>query len=71
MEAGQVVDAGVAGEAVGTAVLVLLLPGLPGVKTGLRQTEGRWAGGHTRQVKCPLVRTRDHQLGDTAGQPCG
>ena len=71
VEAGQVVDAGVAGEAVGAAVLPLLPPGLPGVETGLRQTAGRGTGGHSRQVKCPLVRARDHQLGDAAGQACG
>ena len=70
VEAGQVGDAGDAGEAVGGGVL-LLLPGLPGVETGLSQTEG-WGGpGHSGQVKCPLVRPRDDQLGDTAGQPCG
>ena len=69
MEAGQVVDAGVAGEAVGAGVL--LLPGLPGVETGVSQTEGRGGGGHSGQVKCPLVRTRDNQLGDAAGQAGG
>ena len=72
MEAGQVVDAGVGGEAVGAVVPLLLPPpGLPGVETGLRQTAGRRTGGHSRQVKCPLVRARDHQLGDAAGQACG
>ena len=70
MEAGQVCDAGAAGEAVGAGVLVLL-PGLPGVETGVSPTEGRWGGGDTSQVEYKLVRTGDDQLGDTAGQPCG
>ena len=69
MEAGQVGDAGDAGEAVGAGVLPLR--GLPGVETGLSQTEG-WGGrGNSGQVKCPLVRPRNNQLGDTAGQSCG
>ena len=55
MEAGQVGDAGVAGEAVGAGVLVLL-PGLPGVETSMSSTEGRWGGGDTSQVKYKLMR---------------
>ena len=72
VEAGQVGDAGVAGEAVGGGVLLLLLPpGLPGVETGLGQAEGRGGRAHPGQLESPLVRPGDDQLGDAAGQPCG